>query len=232
MSVTPEEGERMQKLIHGLHHFKNELFASKKELFEHLAKGQEPEALFITCSDSRILPHLITQADPGDLFLLRNVGNIVPAYGADVEGAAAAAIEFAVSALGVKDIIVCGHSHCGAMTAMLQPESLSKLPLVEKWLYHTDSTRKIIRENYANLADEQLLSVAIQENVLSQLENLKTHPSVSAAISRGELGLQGWVYKIESGEVFAYHGEKGQFLPFTEIHTLSNLPLLSVTPAA
>ena len=222
----------MQKLIHGLHHFKNELFASKKELFEHLAKGQKPEALFITCSDSRILPHLITQADPGDLFLLRNVGNIVPAYSADTEGAAAAAIEFAVSALGVKDIIVCGHSHCGAMTAILQPESLSKLPLVEKWLHHADSTRRIIRENYANLADEQLLSVAIQENVLSQLENLKTHPSVSAAISRGELGLQGWVYKIESGEVFAYHGEKGQFLPFTEIHTLSNLPLLSVTPAA
>ena len=222
----------MQKLIHGLHHFKNELFASKKELFEHLAKGQQPEALFITCADSRILPHLITQADPGDLFLLRNLGNIVPAYGADLEGAAAATIEFAVSALGVRDIIVCGHSHCGAMAATLQPKSLSKLPLVEKWLRHADTTRKIIRENYAHLAEEQLLSVAIQENVLSQLENIKTYPSVAAAIARGELGLQGWVYKIESGEVFAYNAERGQFLPFSEIHTVSHLPSLAVTPAA
>lgn len=222
----------MQKLIRGLRHFRNELFASKRELFEDLVKGQEPDALFITCADSRILPHLITQAGPGDLFVLRNLGNIVPAYGADMEGAAASTIEFAVTALGVKDIIVCGHSHCGAMMAMLDGERLRDLPLVEKWLVHADATRAIIRENYAHLAEEQILNVAIQENVLSQLESLKTHPVVAAAVGRGELALQGWVYKIETGEVFAYSADEGQFLPFVEVQSVSRLPSLCVTPVA
>ncbi|MBS1993566.1 MAG: carbonic anhydrase [Cyanobacteria bacterium SZAS LIN-2] len=222
----------MRKLIHGLHHFKNEVFASKRELFERLVQGQQPDALFITCADSRILPHLITQADPGDLFVLRNLGNIVPAYGADMEGAAASTIEFAVKALGVKDIIVCGHSHCGAMMAMLDGASLTDMPLVKKWLVHADATRAIIRENYAHLTDEHLLNVAIQENVLSQLESLKTHPVVAAAIGRGELALRGWVYKMETGEVFAYDAEEGQFLPFAEVQSVSRLPSLSATHVA
>ena len=110
----------MQKLIHGLHHFQTALFGSQRELFERLAEGQSPEVLFITCSDSRINPNLLTQTEPGELFILRNAGNIVPPYGA-VQGGEAATIEFAVAGLGVKDIIVCGHSHCGAMKGLLEP---------------------------------------------------------------------------------------------------------------
>lgn len=206
----------MLKLITGLHHFQSEIFLSHKELFERLARGQNPDALFITCADSRINPNLITQTDPGDLFILRNAGNIIPPYGA-ANGGEGATIEFAVAGLGVKDIIVCGHSHCGAMRGLLYPEELRDLPTVAAWLSHAEATRRTVKENYSNLNDEQLLNVATQENVLVQLENLRTHPAVSARLSRGQLNLHAWTYKIETGEVFSYQPDEGQFLPLTEM---------------
>ncbi len=201
----------MQKLIRGLHHFRTEIFSSQKELFEHLALGQRPDALFITCCDSRVMPHLITQAGPGELFVLRNIGNIVPPFGSKLCGAAAA-IEYAVCQLGVKDIIVCGHSLCGAMRALIDPNQLKDMPTVAQWLIHAEATRAILRENYSHVPSEGLLSVAVQENVLTQLENLKTHPAVAARLASGQLRVQGWVYKMESGEVFIFHPDKGQFL--------------------
>lgn len=206
----------MRKLITGLHQFQSEIFLSQKELFERLAKGQNPDALFITCSDSRINPNLITQTNPGDLFILRNAGNIIPAHGA-ANGGEGATIEFAVVALGVKDIIVCGHSLCGAMKGLLNPENLGDLPTVLAWLSHAEATRRTVKENYADLPEDQLLNVATQENVLVQLENLRTHPAVAARLSRGELNVHGWVYKIETGEVFSYQPNEGQFLPLTEV---------------
>jgi len=206
----------MQKLIAGLHHFQTQIFLSHKELFERLVKGQNPDALFITCSDSRINPNLITQTNPGDLFILRNAGNIIPPYGA-ANGGEGATIEFAVVALGVKDIIVCGHSHCGAMNGLLHPEVLTDLPAVAAWLSHAAATRRIVKENYINLDEKQLLNITIQENVLVQLENLKTHPAVAACLSRGQLNLHGWTYKIETGEVFSYQPGEGQFLALTEL---------------
>jgi carbonic anhydrase len=206
----------MLKLIKGLHHFQSEIFLSQKELFERLARGQNPDALFITCADSRINPNLITQTSPGDLFILRNAGNIIPPYGA-ANGGEGATIEFAVAALGVKDIILCGHSHCGAMKGLLHPETLGDLPTVSAWLSHAEATRRTVKENYSDLSDDQLLNVATQENVLVQLENLRTHPTVSARLSRGQLNLHGWIYKIETGEVFSYQPEEGQFLPVREV---------------
>jgi carbonic anhydrase len=185
-----------------------------KNSFEHLAKGNSLR-LFITCPIPRILPHLITQADPA---FFAKCGNIVPPGADEGRRQPQSNLRFL---LGVKDIIVC---NIHRVRPPCYGQKVVEAAIVRNGFI--DPTRKLIRENYANLADEQLLSVAIQENVLSQLENVKTHPSVSAAISRGELGLQGWVYKIESGEVFAYHGEKGQFLPFTEIHALSGCCLL------
>ena len=187
----------MLKLITGLHHFQSEIFLSHKELFERLAHGQNPDALFITCSDSRINPNLITQTNPGDLFILRNAGNIIPPYGA-ANGGEGATIEFAVTGLGVKDIIVCGHSLCGAMKGLLHPEELRDMPTVAAWLSHAEATRRTVRENYTDLDDERLLNIATQENVLVQLENLRTHPAVSVRLSRGELNLHGWTYKIET----------------------------------
>lgn len=184
-------------------------------LFEQLAKGQNPDTLFITCSDSRIDPNLLTRSKPGDLFILRNAGNIVPPHGA-ANGGEAATIEFAVAALGVKDIIICGHSHCGAMKGLLQPETVASLPSVASWLSHAETTRRIVRDNYRHLEGDRLVTATVEENVLVQLENLRTLPSVASRLVRGDLHLHGWVYKIETGEVFAYDKTSGQFVPLAQ----------------
>jgi carbonic anhydrase len=205
----------MQKLIQGIHQFREQDFRPLKGLFERLAKGQNPETLFITCSDSRIDPNLLTRSKPGDLFILRNAGNIVPPHGA-ANGGEAATIEFAVAALGVKDIIICGHSHCGAMKGLLQPEAVAQLPTVAAWLEHAETTRRIVRENYKHLDGDRLVTATVEENVLMQLENLRTLPAVAARLVRGDLHLHGWVYKIETGEVFAYDLTSGQFVPLAQ----------------
>jgi carbonic anhydrase len=214
----------MEKLINGLHQFQSSVFSSQRQLFERLARGQRPEALFITCSDSRVNPNLITQTEPGDLFILRNAGNIIPPYGA-ANGGEGATIEFAVAGLGVKDIIVCGHSHCGAMQGLLNPALLERLPAVRGWLSHAEATRRIIRENYRHLADRKLLTAATEENVLVQIESLRTHPSVAARLSRGDLNLHGWVYEIETGEVLAYDPEASRFCPIVEVRPVEALPI-------
>lgn len=205
----------MQKLIQGIHQFQGKSFLPLQGLFEQLAKGQNPETLFITCSDSRIDPNLLTQAKPGDLFILRNAGNIVPPHGAG-NGGEAATIEFAVAALGVKDIIICGHSHCGAMQGLLKPEQVASLPAVSSWLSHAEMTRRIMCENYGHLEGDRLLTATVEENVLVQLENLRTLPAVGSRLVRGDLHLHGWVYKIETGEVFAYDVENAQFVKLAE----------------
>jgi carbonic anhydrase len=205
----------MQQLIQGIHRFRSEDFVPLKGLFEQLAKGQNPDTLFITCSDSRIDPNLLTHSKPGDLFILRNAGNIIPPHGA-VNGGEAATIEFAVSGLGVKDIIVCGHSHCGAMKGLLEPEKITTLPALSTWLTHAEATRRIVVENYGSLPAADLLTVAIEENVLVQLENLRTLPAVASRLVRGDLHLHGWYYKIETGEVLAYDASNWQFVPLAE----------------
>jgi carbonic anhydrase len=207
----------MQKLVEGIHAFQREQFSKEQTLFETLAKGQKPLALFVTCSDSRIDPNRLTQTKPGELFILRTAGNIVPPYGA-VFGGEAATIEYAVCALSVKDVIVCGHSHCGAMAGLLNLDAVEKMPAVRAYLAHAEATRRIVEENYGHLTDaDKRLTLTVEENVLVQLENLRTHPSVAAAVGRGELKLHGWVYKFETGEVFAFHPEKNQFLALETI---------------
>lgn len=184
-------------------------------MFELLAKGQNPDTLFITCSDSRIDPNLLTRSQPGELFILRNAGNIVPPHAA-ASGGEAATIEFAVAALGVKDIIICGHSHCGAIKGLLNPELIASLPAVASWLSHAEMTRRIVRDNYGHLEGDRLVTATVQENVLVQLENLRTLPAVGSRLVKGDLHLHGWVYKIETGEVFAYDSASGQFLAIAE----------------
>jgi carbonic anhydrase len=205
----------MQKLIEGIHQFRTEDFRPLQGLFEQLAKGQSPETLFITCSDSRIDPNLLTRSQPGDLFILRNAGNIVPPHGAG-NGGEAATIEFAVAGLGVRDIIICGHSHCGAMKGILRPESVASLPSVAAWLSHAETTRRIVLDNYAHLEGDRLVTATVEENVLVQLENLRTLPAVASRLVRGDLHLHGWVYKIETGEVFAYDMGSSQFVPLAQ----------------
>jgi carbonic anhydrase len=212
----------MLKLIQGFHQFQQSDFRPMQGLFEQLAHGQNPETLFITCSDSRIDPNLLTQSKPGDLFILRNAGNIIPPYGA-ANGGEGATIEFALVGLGIRDLIVCGHSHCGAMKGLLHPESLNKMPAVAKWLNHAEATRWLAMQKYTDLTEEDLLNVTIQENVLVQLENLRTHPAVATSLAAGKLKLHGWVYKLETGQVFAFEPESQQFLPLSE-HTATAIP--------
>lgn len=200
----------MQKILQGLHRFQSEVFGSQRELFERLAHGQSPEALFITCADSRISPTLITQSNPGELFILRNAGNLVPPYG--FTGGEAATIEYAVAVLGVADIIVCGHSDCGAMKALVHPTpALEELAAVSNWLKVAEPTRRIVRECYGHCDAKSQFEAAIQENVLVQLENLQTHPTVASSIRQGRLHLHGWVYQIGTGDILAYQPEARAF---------------------
>lgn len=217
----------MQKLADGLHKFHAEVCATHQVLFRDLAKGQRPEAMFITCSDSRINPNLITQTQPGDIFIVRNVGNIVPPYGAS-NGSEAAAIEFAVAHLGIKHVIVCGHTLCGAMRGLLNPEGLDELPAVKGWLQHAELTRRLVQENYPHIEGEDRLTITVEENVLAQIENLRTHPMVRARLARGELSLYAWVFKIETGQVYQFEHSTGQFGPICEAAPPSALPETTV----
>jgi carbonic anhydrase len=201
----------MQKLVQGIHQFQNDIFNHRRQFFEQLAQGQKPLALFITCSDSRINPNLLTQTEPGELFILRNAGNIIPPYGAP-GGGEAATIEYAISVLGVSDVIVCGHSHCGAMAGLLKPESVESLPAVKSWLAYADATKRIVDENYEHITSPAArLTLTIEENVLVQIENLKTHPSVCAALARKALKIHAWVHQLETGKVFSFDPEQGQY---------------------
>ena len=204
----------MQKLVDGLHRFKAEVFNSNQELFQPLVDGQRPEVLFVTCSDSRVAPNLITQTNPGELFILRNAGNIVPPYGAGI-GGEAATVELAVLALDVRHIIVCGHTNCGAMSALLGPATLRDAPALRAWLVHAEATRRLVEENYPHVTGPARLTVAVEENVLTQIEHLRTHPAVRSRVARGDLSLHGWVYKLETGEVFQYDAAQAQFVAFT-----------------
>jgi carbonic anhydrase len=207
----------MQKLVKGIHDFQNHVFRSHQELFERLARGQSPDVLFITCSDSRVVPNLITQTDPGDLFVIRNAGNIIPPYGTTSMGGEAATIEYAIEALDVQDIVVCGHSACGAMAALPTPEKLGRMPTVAAWLKNAEATRRIMAEKYRHLEGDAFLTATVEENVLVQLENLRTHPAVAARIATGKLRMHGWVYKIETGRVFAYDPAACEFLPIDQV---------------
>ena len=202
----------MKNLVEGIHRFRAQVVAPRKERFRRMADGQNPSALFITCSDSRINPNLITQTEPGELFILRNAGNIVPNYGSVFSGEAAT-IEFAVAMLGVQDIVVCGHTHCGAVEALLNPAKAADTPALRRWLEHAESTRRILAENYKGLTKTQLAQVAVQEHVLTQLESLQTHPVVAARLAARKLSIHAWVYEIETGEVLAYDDADGCFQP-------------------
>ncbi len=217
----------MEKLIKGLRKFQSTYFSTHRELFEQLSLGQKPRVLFITCSDSRIDPNLITNSEIGELFIIRNAGNIIPAYGA-ANGGEGAAIEYAIHALGIEEIIVCGHSHCGAMKGLLKLDSLrEKMPLVYDWLKHAESTRRLVTENYANLEGEELLDITIAENVLTQIENLRTYPVIHSKLRQGHISLTAWVYHIESGAVYAYDALRHEYVsPSSALEALEPEELL------
>ncbi len=201
----------MHELIAGIRQFQRDIFPEHRELFEQLAAGQSPGAMFITCSDSRVDPFLLTQSRPGELFVVRNAGNIVPPYEAG-PGAEAAAIEYAVTALRVPQIIVCGHSGCGAMTGLLDPQRLRNMPTVAQWLRYAQRVGESL-QNAGALDAPDAVQQAVEVNVVVQLIHLRTHPSVAAAEQAGRLRLDGWVYDIPTGQVATYDDIEQEFQP-------------------
>ncbi|MCF3101250.1 carbonic anhydrase [Streptomyces roseoverticillatus] len=182
----------MQDLTQGVARFQRDVYPAKAELFAGLATTHRPTTLFISCSDARVVPELITQSEPGELFVIRTAGNLVPAYAPRTDGIAAS-IEYAVAALGVTDIVVCGHSACGAMTALAEGHDLGALPTTADWLRHADAARA--RTTAAGV------DALVRSNVRAQLANLVTHPSVARALAQGTVTLHGWCYDIGSGTV-------------------------------
>ncbi len=203
----------MQKLVRGTHAFLSNYFATHRALFEQLAtNGQRPETLFITCSDSRVDPNLITSAPPGELFVIRNIGNIVPSAARGLMGGVAAAIEYAVQVLEVENVIVCGHTGCGAMDAILHPERAAHLRHVPPWLAEAGDILRILEERYPDREGDARLVAAVEENVLVQLENIRTFDFVARRLDEGKLKMNGWVFKIATGQVFDYDPVSEQFV--------------------
>ncbi|HEY9770813.1 MAG TPA: carbonic anhydrase [Coleofasciculaceae cyanobacterium] len=203
----------MKKLIRGLDKFRQTYVSSHQELLEQLSQGQKPRVLFIACSDSRVDPNLITDTEIGELFVIRNAGNIIPPYGA-ANGGEGGTIEYAIQALGIEQVVVCGHSNCGAMKGLLKLNQLQKdMPLVYDWLKHAESTRRLVIENYPHYKGKDLMEILVAENVLIQIENLKTYPIVRARLHQGRLKIYAWIYNIETGNVLAYDARTHTYIP-------------------
>jgi carbonic anhydrase len=205
----------MERLIKGFEQFRRTAFPEKRELFEKLASGQTPHTMFITCADSRVAPELFTSSEPGDIFVCRNVGNIVPPY-AQFTGGVSAAIEYAVAALKVQNIVVCGHSDCGAMKATQDPSKVASLQAVSAWLRHSHIAKVVVDANYTFHDPAEHLAKITEENVVAQLDHLRTHPSVAAKLMAGQLQIHGWIFDIEAGSIKAYSSKLGRFVPLED----------------
>lgn len=192
----------LEQLKAGVLRFRSEVYPERRETYlKVVSEPQRPLALFVTCADSRIDPELITNSGPGELFALRNIGNMIPAYG-EMLGGVSAVIEYAVSALKVPHIVVCGHSQCGAMAALTQPDSTAEMPAVKNWMTNAAAALSVTK-SLAKDGEQpnEFVRRLTEENVLLQIQHLKTHPSVAGAMARGELTISGWIYDIGSGEV-------------------------------
>ena len=201
----------MNELIGRVFDFEKKVYEDSRALYSRLANhGQEPKALMISCADSRVVPEQIMQAQPGDLFVCRNAGNIVPPF-SQANGGVSSAVEYAVMALGVRDIVVCGHSDCGAMKAFSNPAALEKMPNVAAWLRHAHAAHSVVCNAYHGLDEHGTTRALSLENVVVQINHLRTHPSVASAIAQGKLTLHGWFFEIETGQIQAFNGDSGQF---------------------
>ncbi len=200
----------MKDVINGVMKFKEVGFTERKQLFSDLANQQNPDYLFITCSDSRIDPCLLTDTDPGELFICRNAGNVVPPH-TTATGGMTASIEYAVAVLNVKHIIICGHTDCGAMKGAINPESVESLPHVKEWLGHCSAAREVVKAKNNEEISLDHLDEVIEQNVLMQLQHLRTHPAVARKLATGQVELHGWVYSIGDGSVRAWDKDTNNF---------------------
>jgi carbonic anhydrase len=201
----------VDSILRGLKRFRKKVYPKHRELFHKLALQQRPTALFITCADSRIDPCLLTQTKPGELFLCRVIGNIVPQF-PELVGGVSATIEYAVGVLGVTDVIVCGHTDCGVMKGVLNPDALKPLANVSAWLSHAEAAREAVAGQRESLSESGFLLALTERNVVEQLRNLHTHPAVAARLEQQNLKLHGWVYDIAKGTVTKYSSRRDKFV--------------------
>jgi carbonic anhydrase len=199
-----------ERLKDGIRRFRTEVYPERKEAYARAeAEPQQPHTLIVACADSRIEVERFTQSNAGELFVTRNIGNLVPTYG-EMLGGVSAVLEYAVLALKVQHVVICGHTDCGAMKALMNPEKLERMPTVRRWLRNAEAAMSVARE--VGSKDDFLMNLT-RQNVLMQMTHARTHPSVAGALARGELMISGWVYEIGSGNVLIYDESKNTFEP-------------------
>jgi carbonic anhydrase len=208
--------EVLEQLKNGVRQFRKEVYPKHAAMYAQAAgEPQRPHTLFIACADSRVDPNEITSSGVGDVFVTRNIGNMVPAYG-EMLGGVSAVVEFAVSGLGVRHIVVCGHSDCGAMKALLNPEAVAAMSSVTNWMKNAHAALAVVNKHEGGAQESSgrtRLEELTEQNVLLQLQHLKTHPSVAGAIAQGRLTVSGWVYDIGSGAVRIAEDGQREFTP-------------------
>src|SRR5271165_4920954 len=195
-----QKEEALARIVRGVTKFRTEVYPAQRAMFERLRAGQEPLALFLTCADSRVNPNLVTQTDPGEIFIERNPGNMVPPY-VEFVGGVTAGVEYAMLVLKVPLIIVCGHTDCGVMKALLEPATVHGMPGVQTWMTHGAAARERVSKELPFAGREEQLQRLTEYNVLQQIDHLMTHPSVRERLKCGEIEIRGWVYDIGSGAI-------------------------------
>ena len=202
--------EALAKIVKGVSTFQAEVYPAQRAMFERLQHGQNPLAFFVTCEDSRMMLNLITQTGPGEIFTERNPGNLVPHYGEFI-GGVSAGIEYAMLALKVPLVIICGHTDCGVMKALLHPEQAQGMPGLQLWMRHASEAQGRILRDHATAGEAEKLRLLTEYNVLAQVENLKSHPSVHSRFINRQVDIRGWVYDIGDGSIWMADPESGRF---------------------
>jgi len=208
-------GTAWSHIATGVRKFQTEVFPEQRDLFASLRQKQNPLAMFLTCADARVVPNLFTQTGPGEIFIERNPGNMVPPYG-DFVGGVTSSVEYANLVLKVPVIVICGHTDCGVMKALLHPETTGGMPGVQTWMRHGNEAKQTVVRDYSGRPEEEKVHRLAEANVLQQIANLKTHPSVALRLSAGEVMIRGWVYDIGSGSIRQADPNTGEFSEFNE----------------
>lgn len=207
----------MRKLIQGIVDFRKNLTDESRALFAKLALGQKPDALFIACSDSRVVPNLFASTNPGDLFVLRNIGNLIPPYDpALTENSASAVLEFSIFSLKVADIIICGHSECGAMRALSEGIDRKLCPHLHSWLTYGEDALNRVRSGFVINPLPSEHNQISQVNVLLQMERLASYPFIRDLLEKGKIRIHGWWFDIATADVYCYEKDLGQFVLIDE----------------
>lgn len=201
-----------QQVLSGVSRFQQEVFPKQRTVFEQLAKKQEPKILFLTCADSRVNPNLITQTGPGELFICRNIGNVIPPHGT-TDGSVATVMEYALDVLHIEHVIICGHSGCGAMKSLLDPSDDALVPQVTHWLRYAETARRVAESLHARHPNLDLLRTATEQNVIAQLTNIRTYPEVASKLALGEVQLHGWYYDIGTGSIDSFDDRTSRWQP-------------------